>query len=133
MQERRKTPQADLISALVRADVVGEEWMSHVLAFCVFLFLAGHEATTSSITSGLLLLLANPAEHASYSKISRVYFQPLLKKSFVTNPPRSAPCAKRARILTCAAKQFERVSRSFSCSGQRTAIPSSFPIPTASI
>jgi cytochrome P450 len=64
MKDRRKAPQADLISALVRADVVGEELDdAMVLAFCVFLFLAGHEATTSSITSGLLLLLANPAEH----------------------------------------------------------------------
>jgi cytochrome P450 len=64
MEVRRKSPQADLISALVRADVVGEELDDAVvLAFCVFLFLAGHEATTSSITSGLLLLLANPAEH----------------------------------------------------------------------
>jgi cytochrome P450 len=64
IEERRKFPRADLISALVRADVVGEELDDAVvLAFCFFLFLAGHEATTSSITSGVLLLLKNPGEH----------------------------------------------------------------------
>ena len=64
IEDRRKSPRPDLISALVQAAVVGEELSDAiVLAFCVFLFLAGHEATTSSITSGLLLLLKNPAEH----------------------------------------------------------------------
>jgi cytochrome P450 len=64
MEERRKVAKPDLISALVRAEVVGEELDdAMVLAFCVFLFLAGHEATTSSINSGLLLLLNHPAEH----------------------------------------------------------------------
>jgi hypothetical protein len=64
MEERRRAPKDDLISAWVHAEVVGEELDSAmVLAFCVFIFLAGHETTTSSITSGLLLLLRNPAEH----------------------------------------------------------------------
>lgn len=63
IEDRRKSPQADLISALVQAEVVGEELSDAiVLAFCVFLFLAGHEATTSSITSGFLLLLQHPGE-----------------------------------------------------------------------
>ncbi len=64
IEDRRKSPQADLISALVRSEVVGEELDDPiVLAFCVFLFLAGHEATTSSITSGVMLLLKHPTEH----------------------------------------------------------------------
>jgi cytochrome P450 len=64
IDERRKSPQADLISALVRADIAGEELDDPmVLAFCVFLFLAGHEATNSSISNGLLLLLKNPTQH----------------------------------------------------------------------
>lgn len=69
IEARRKAPKDDLISALARAELVGEELdNAMVLAFCVFLFLAGHEATTSSITSGLWLLLRNPAEHEKLLK-----------------------------------------------------------------
>ncbi len=62
-EARRKAPREDLISALVQAKVVGEELSNElVLAFCTFLFLAGHEATTSSIATGLMLLLRHPEQ-----------------------------------------------------------------------
>ncbi len=64
---RRAHPEQDLISLLVSAEVVGENLSDDmVLAFCVFLFLAGHEATTSSITSGLMLLIRHPEQFHQY-------------------------------------------------------------------
>jgi pimeloyl-[acyl-carrier protein] synthase len=83
IEDRRKAARPDLISALVRAEVVGEELSNAmVLAFCVFLFLAGHEATTSSITSGLLLLLKNPAEHEKLLKDPNTYVPTFVEEVF---------------------------------------------------
>jgi cytochrome P450 len=83
IEDRRKSSRPDLISALVRAEVVGEELNNAlVLAFCVFLFLAGHEATTSSITSGLLLLLENPAEHEKLLKDPETYVPTFVEEVF---------------------------------------------------
>lgn len=83
IEDRRKSARPDLISALVRAEVVGEELSNAlVLAFCVFLFLAGHEATTSSITSGLLLLLKNPAEHEKLLEDPETYVPTFIEEVF---------------------------------------------------
>lgn len=60
---RRREPRNDLISSLVRADLVGERLSNEtILALCVILFSAGHETTASSITSGLHFLLEHPLE-----------------------------------------------------------------------
>lgn len=55
IEERRKQPQADLISALLQAQVDGEHLTQReLLDFCVLLLVAGNETTTNLIGNALL-------------------------------------------------------------------------------
>ncbi|GAB4393426.1 MAG: cytochrome P450 [Kiloniellaceae bacterium] len=60
---RRRTPQDDLVSAML-ADSETEDALSddELLANCVFLLWAGHETTKNLIGNGTLCLLRNPGE-----------------------------------------------------------------------
>jgi cytochrome P450 len=60
--ERRETPQNDLISTLLHADIPGQEPLTEIELVITLqgLILAGHESTTNMIGSGLLLLLEHP-------------------------------------------------------------------------
>ena len=62
IEERRRSPKIRIsLSALVSAREAGERLTNDELyAMCVFIFLAGHETTTSSIASGVLALLRHP-------------------------------------------------------------------------
>jgi len=63
VEERRRAPRDDLLSALVSAEADGESLANEELyAMCVFLFFAGHDTTTHGIASGLLALLRNPGQ-----------------------------------------------------------------------
>lgn len=56
--ERRKRPQADLLSALIAAEEQGDKLSEgELLATCNLLFVAGHETTVNLIGNGLLALL----------------------------------------------------------------------------
>jgi cytochrome P450 len=58
IEERRKRPRDDLISALVQAEERGD-LLSHdeVLATCTVLLFAGHETTTNLLANGLLAFM----------------------------------------------------------------------------
>lgn len=59
--ERRKRPQADLLSALIAAEEQGDRLSeAELLATCNLLFVAGHETTVNLIGNGLLALLRHP-------------------------------------------------------------------------
>lgn len=63
--ERRKQPQADLMSALVQAEDAGDKLTEQeLIATCILLLVAGHETTTNLIGNGLFALLRNPAQLA---------------------------------------------------------------------
>jgi unspecific monooxygenase len=54
---RRAHPQADLISALVAVEELGEKLTEdELIANCILLLNAGHEATVNAITGGMLSL-----------------------------------------------------------------------------
>ena len=59
--QRRRAPEADILTALSRAEEEGER-LSHdeLLAFSILLLLAGHETTSNLIGNGLLALAARP-------------------------------------------------------------------------
>ncbi|MEP6983971.1 MAG: cytochrome P450 [Chloroflexota bacterium] len=58
--KRRAHPQGDLISALVQVEEAGERLtMDELIATCVLLLNAGHEATVNVIGNGLWALLHN--------------------------------------------------------------------------
>ena len=61
IEERRKEPREDLLSALVAAEERGEVLSEEeVLATCILLLAAGNETTTNLIGNGMLALLRNP-------------------------------------------------------------------------
>lgn len=61
LEQRRRAPEADLISALVAAEAAGDRLDAAELATTVILLLvAGHETTTNLIGNGLLALLRHP-------------------------------------------------------------------------
>ncbi|MER5551831.1 cytochrome P450 [Streptomyces sp. NPDC002793] len=64
-RERRRVPEDDVISALVRADVGGRALSSRELgAFFSLLLVAGVETTRNAIAHGMLLLTAHPEQRA---------------------------------------------------------------------
>lgn len=63
--ERRKQPQADLMSALVQAEDAGDKLTEQeLISTCILLLVAGHETTTNLIGNGLYALLRNPDQLA---------------------------------------------------------------------
>ena len=60
---RRRDPQDDLVSALIKAEEAGDKLNEDDLLAMVFLLLiAGHETTVNLIGNGILALLENPIE-----------------------------------------------------------------------
>jgi cytochrome P450 len=65
IEDRRRSPGADLISALVRAEEESQALTAReVLAMCLLLLLGGNETTTNLIGSTVITLLSHPAELA---------------------------------------------------------------------
>lgn len=59
--QRRQSPQADLLSELVKVEEQGNRLNEHELAgMCVFLLVAGHETTTGLIGNGMAALFQYP-------------------------------------------------------------------------
>lgn len=65
IEQRRRHPQEDLISALIRARDGGESLSdTELLGTCVLLLIAGHETTVNLLGNGLLTLLRHPQQMA---------------------------------------------------------------------
>lgn len=63
--ERKLRPQDDLISALVAAEEQGSRLSEdELIATCILLLNAGHEATVNAITNGMLALFQHPDSYA---------------------------------------------------------------------
>jgi hypothetical protein len=61
--ERRASPRADMLSALIAAEEAGDKLSEEeLLATCILLLVAGHETTVNLIGNGTLALLRHPAE-----------------------------------------------------------------------
>ncbi|MEM8769654.1 MAG: cytochrome P450 [Pseudomonadota bacterium] len=65
IEERRKTPQDDIISDIVHAEFEDERPLDvpEMLSIIQQLLVAGNETTTHSIAEGILLLIRNPEQH----------------------------------------------------------------------
>lgn len=66
VDDRRKSPRRDLVSALASAEEDGDQLNAdELMAMVVLLLVAGHETTMNLIGNGLFALLRNPAERAA--------------------------------------------------------------------
>jgi cytochrome P450 len=64
-EERRRSPQDDLISVLVQAEIDGERLNDvEIGMFCLTLLVAGNETTRNLVSGGALALMRNPAQRA---------------------------------------------------------------------
>ncbi|GAB4476483.1 MAG: cytochrome P450 [Anaerolineales bacterium] len=62
--ERRRVPRADLISALVAAEEDGERLSEdELVATCILMLNAGHEATVNAIANGMLALMRHADQY----------------------------------------------------------------------
>ncbi|MGW5376550.1 cytochrome P450 [Nocardia sp. NPDC003999] len=63
VEQRRRTPRADLITALVQADDAGARLTrTELLGTLLILVVAGHETTVNLIGNGVLALIRNPEQ-----------------------------------------------------------------------
>jgi pimeloyl-[acyl-carrier protein] synthase len=61
--ERRASPRADMLSALIAAEEAGDRLSEQeLMATCILLLVAGHETTVNLIGNGTLALLRHPDE-----------------------------------------------------------------------
>jgi len=63
LEERRRKPREDMMTALVNAEIDGERLTDEeLLGFCLLLVLGGNDTTASLIGSGAVLLLQHPEQ-----------------------------------------------------------------------
>lgn len=63
IEQRRRNPGDDLLSALIQAEEQGDRLSpAELLSFVILLYVAGHETTVNLIGNGTLALLRNPDE-----------------------------------------------------------------------
>ncbi|MEW4369034.1 cytochrome P450 [Paenibacillus kandeliae] len=61
IEQRKRQPQHDLVSALLAAEVEGEQLdLPHLLSFCLLLLVAGNETTTNLIGNAVICLTEEP-------------------------------------------------------------------------
>jgi cytochrome P450 len=65
IEQARRAPGDDMLSRLLEPDETGDQLSDlEVRAMCVLMLFAGHETTTTLISTGILLLLQHPEELA---------------------------------------------------------------------
>ncbi len=94
-EQRRRSPQNDLLSALVSVEEAGDHLTANELyATCALLFVAGHETTVNLIGNGTLALLRHPDQSALFKR------EPELVKTAVEEFLRyDSPVQMTARIV----------------------------------
>ena len=66
VQQRRKSPQDDLLSALVAAEERGDQLSEEeLIATSILILNAGHEATVNAVGNGILALIQHPGQLAT--------------------------------------------------------------------
>ena len=127
--ERRKAPQADLVSALLDARVDGEPLsQEQIVDFCGLLLLAGHETTTHLIGNTLLCLDEHPEAR------EQVWDDPSLLSDTIEEVLRFRSISQRVtRLVTreteFGGKQLKRGDKIFAWIGSANRDEEYFPDP----
>jgi cytochrome P450 len=111
VEERRRAPRDDLLSALVAAELEGSRHsFPELLAMLILLLVAGNETTTNLIGNAVLDLLAHPAALAALradpARTSTAVEEVLRFSSPVQMDPRRATRTVELHGVTVAADEF---------------------------
>ena len=132
--ERRSRPADDLITALIAAEAEGDRLdAEELIATCVLLLNAGHEATVHAIGNGVAAILAAGARPgARSSPTPRRPPRPSRRCCASTRRSTSSP-ASRSRTPRSSATASAAATPSAACSPPPAATRRASPTPTASI
>ncbi len=87
-KERKNNPQNDLITALVEVEEQGEKLNEHeLIAMCVLLLNAGHEASVNGFGNGMVALFKHPEQLAQLSANPRDYSATALEEMLRFDSP----------------------------------------------
>jgi pimeloyl-[acyl-carrier protein] synthase len=131
VNERRKQPKEDLISALVAAEEQGDKLTeAEMISNLILLIIAGHETTVNLISSGTLALLRHPAQ------LEILKNDPALVKNAVEEMLRyDSPVQITSRLamqdLEFNGKQIRRGTQVATMLGAANRDPNVFPNPDA--
>jgi cytochrome P450 len=129
IEERRRAPRADLLSALIAAEEAGDRLSTQELfATGILLFIAGHETTVNLIGNGTLALLKNP------DQLQRLRAEPGLIAGAVEELLRyDSPVQRTGRLLyedvTIDGKTIPKGSIAVALLGAANRDPAHFPDP----
>ena len=86
--ERKKNPQDDLITALVEVEEQGEKLNEHeLIAMCVLLLNAGHEASVNGFGNGMVALFRHPEQRDLLAANPRAHSQTALEEMLRFDSP----------------------------------------------
>ena len=98
LAERRRAPRDDLMSALLAAEVDGQQLTEEeLLGFCFLLVLAGNDTTASLIGSGTVLLANDPEQRAMLVRDPSLWANAVEEINRLESPAQVLP-----RTTTCA-------------------------------
>jgi cholest-4-en-3-one 26-monooxygenase len=81
VEERRRNPGSDLVSALVHGEMAGRKLTDlEVLFNCFLLILGGQETTRNTLSGGMLALMENPGQ---WERLDRAAGDPMLMRTTV--------------------------------------------------
>src|SRR5262245_11426681 len=129
IEERRRAPRPDLLSALIAAEEAGDRLTTQELfATGILLFIAGHETTVNLIGNGTLALLRNPEQ------MQRLRAEPGLIAGAVEELLRyDSPVQRTGRLLyedvTINGKTIPKGSIAVALIGAANRDPAHFPDP----
>ena len=132
LEQRRVTPQDDLLTRLVEAEVDGERLSAQdLLSFFQLLLVAGSETTTNLINNALLCFVENPDQLALLR--ASPSFCPRRSRRSSATARRSRWCSvRRSARSTCMARLSPRRRWCWRWSAPPTATLSSFETPAIS-
>jgi cytochrome P450 family 130 len=92
LAERRRSPRDDLMSALLTAEVDGEQLTEEeLLGFCFLLILAGNDTTSSLIGNGIVLLAGHPDQRARLGRDPTLWPAAIEEMNRIESPVQALP------------------------------------------